>query len=477
MAFGLKISALIFLLSFQSNAFAALPAGLAWEVRTTGADTNGGCYDIANDGGTDYSQQDSAQLALSDLAMASTGTTLTSATGGFTAAMVDNCIQITSGTNFTAGYYEITGHTDTNTVTIDRNATTGSAASSGVGNVGGGLATIQEAVDNIVSGNDVYIQDGQYAELVTLPSVNGANGDPVRMIGYVTNHSTVPTGASRPDITGSDTRANAMNVGSVAGWSFENIRFHNATGNGVTGNTSAGTTNRFVNCRFDNNGGIGWSISQRVSFLGCEFDNNTSHGIGVGVGNGTYFQSMYYSYFHDNGGSGVLDGNGTNMKHIIGSVADTNAGEGFFIKLGTLIGNTSYGNTGSGFRQQSGSANAADMIWVDNSSFDNATGFKKDVTTYIDNYFDYNHYEGNTSALSNFTAGANDVTSDALYTDPANGDFTISTSSPLIDAGYPFGSNLGLATSLKRNIGTDHTQAAVGGGGGTNATGAIAVSF
>ena len=82
----------------------ALAATTVWEVRSTGNDNNGGGYNTAA-GTTDYSQQNSPQLGLTDLATPGAGsTTLTSAVGGFTAAMVGNIIQILSGTNFTAGF-------------------------------------------------------------------------------------------------------------------------------------------------------------------------------------------------------------------------------------------------------------------------------------------------------------------------------------------------------------------------------------
>lgn len=103
-----------------------------WDIRTGGSDTNGGGFNT-NSAGTDYSQQTSAQLSLSD-GVCTGGTTLESTTGGFTAAMVGNVVYLSSG----PGWYEITGYTDTNTVTIDRNGPTDSGMTV---NVGGSLAT------------------------------------------------------------------------------------------------------------------------------------------------------------------------------------------------------------------------------------------------------------------------------------------------------------------------------------------------
>jgi hypothetical protein len=139
---------LFVLFNYIGACYAALPNDLVWEVRTTGNDDNGGCKDT--DAATDYTNQDSAQLTLTDLATSGAGvTTLTSATGGFTAAMVDNCIQIKSGTNFNVGFYEITGHTDTNTVTLDRTPSSAGAGSGGTGSVGGALKTIQKSATNV----------------------------------------------------------------------------------------------------------------------------------------------------------------------------------------------------------------------------------------------------------------------------------------------------------------------------------------
>lgn len=117
----------------------AISGSTVWEIRQGGDDTNGGGY-VAT--GTDYTLQDTAQLSLTDLACTTGGVILTSATGGFTAAMIGNLIHINTGTNFVVGFYEIVGHTDTNTITLDRDPTSGGNGSSGEGKVGGALASL-----------------------------------------------------------------------------------------------------------------------------------------------------------------------------------------------------------------------------------------------------------------------------------------------------------------------------------------------
>jgi hypothetical protein len=107
---------------------------IVWRVRIGGSDTNGGGVD-SSIVVTDYSQQDAAQLSLADITCANT-TTVTSAVGGFTAAMVGNAIWLTGG-GATAGAYIITARASTNSITVDRSPGTIAA---GGGKVGGAWA-------------------------------------------------------------------------------------------------------------------------------------------------------------------------------------------------------------------------------------------------------------------------------------------------------------------------------------------------
>ena len=117
----------------------ALPANTHWRVRVGGNALNGGGF-CPGGAGTDYSDSDTPILSLTDLATTGTVTTVTSATGGFTAAMVDNILRIASGTNSIPAYYRIVTFTDANTVELDRTPASG-AMSGGVGRIGGAFAT------------------------------------------------------------------------------------------------------------------------------------------------------------------------------------------------------------------------------------------------------------------------------------------------------------------------------------------------
>ena len=145
----------------------AISASAVWEIRTDGADTNGGGF-VAGASGTDYSQQASAQLTVTDGAC-SASTTLTSATGGFTSAMTGNLVYLSSG----PGWYEIKSYTDTNTVTVDR---AGPTATGMTLNVGGALATPGIVTTlPLVSYNTIWLKSGTY----TLTTATAGSGGPI----------------------------------------------------------------------------------------------------------------------------------------------------------------------------------------------------------------------------------------------------------------------------------------------------------
>ncbi|MBF0521469.1 MAG: prepilin-type N-terminal cleavage/methylation domain-containing protein [Candidatus Omnitrophica bacterium] len=98
------------------------------------------------------------QVTFSDLAMVNGSTTLTSATGGFTAAMGTNhcIINITSGTNFIPGCYEIKTYSNANTVTFYKTATKSGNASAGKATVGGkALVTLHVTAQD----DDVIVEE------------------------------------------------------------------------------------------------------------------------------------------------------------------------------------------------------------------------------------------------------------------------------------------------------------------------------
>lgn len=179
----------------------ALDEDTHFNIRTDGNDTNGaGFADLDPGTSVDYSKQAAAQLSLTDLAMVNGGTTLTSAAGGFTAAMVGNCIYIRSGTNFVSDYYQITGLNSATSVEIDRDATSGGNGSSGAGRVGGGRKTITDSfLEYIDDRNIIWLKKGTYTLIHNLSILNsGSHTKPRRLFGYNSDYNDYPRGDNRP---------------------------------------------------------------------------------------------------------------------------------------------------------------------------------------------------------------------------------------------------------------------------------------
>ena len=139
----------------------AISSAAVWEVRATGSDANGGLF-VAG-AGTDYSQQDSPALSLSDVATTGT-TTVTSATGGFTAAMVGN------GFNVAGTVYQITAVGSGTSVTVDRAAASGTGQA---GRVGGACGSPGYVWGKVVTGNVVWLRSGMYGVTTTTANVSG----------------------------------------------------------------------------------------------------------------------------------------------------------------------------------------------------------------------------------------------------------------------------------------------------------------
>lgn len=117
----------------------AIAATTVYEVRpTNGVDTNGGGY-VPGSSGSDFSQQNAAQYALTGLTSAAANAIILTASAA--SDMVGNIIQIISGTNFTAGFYQILSVSVGVSITVDRNCTT-AAGATGVANIGGALKTL-----------------------------------------------------------------------------------------------------------------------------------------------------------------------------------------------------------------------------------------------------------------------------------------------------------------------------------------------
>lgn len=426
----------------------ALTANQQWWIRTDGSASNGGGYDATVSGaGTNYCDQAAAQLTLTDLATTGVVTTLTSVTGGFTAAMIGNVIRIASGTNFTAGYYCITAYTNTNTVTIDRAATTG-AGVGGTGSVGGAFASL---VSIAGTGNGGLSSPAVTSPLAAGHQVNlrGSGTDNPSSVdydykgsassyqGYFSSNANGSTATGKINVVGYNGRPNVQISGllfyQIQYWNFSNIKFtfYSAAGfpsYGIFGTVSGGgdTGGSFAisasNLIVDLNGvdGIGLQIDHGRNL--CVINSGGgSAGTGSGIGWAGYGQ-FYGCSVNGVRGDGFYCGGGWAVFNNCVSV--NNGRSGFRIVAGsanlastTTIANcVSYNNTGDGIYLADAitcaTVGAYNNILVSNGGY--GINFANGSSALNNNraiFVDYNSFYSNTSgAYASYGGGSHDVT-------------------------------------------------------------------
>jgi hypothetical protein len=146
-------------------------ACLASGGNTTGLNTVAGCATTASPTsatwGLDYSQQNSAQIAFTDMVIdATTNTKFTSAAHPVGKNFVGNIINVTSGTGFTVQRVAIVSTSGT-VATCDKALGTLSSTG-GNGNLGGALLTIQTASTNALASNTIHIKAGTYTQTFSI---------------------------------------------------------------------------------------------------------------------------------------------------------------------------------------------------------------------------------------------------------------------------------------------------------------------
>jgi hypothetical protein len=402
--------------------FAAIDATAVWEVRASGSATNGGFY---VSGGTDYSQQDAAQLALADGATDGAGTGLSSATGGFTAAMVGNGVYLTGGGS-TTGWYEITVYTDTNNVTIDRSA--GASKSGMTVNVGGAVTCVDAVFEAATAGNTYYIAaDGTHTlSASVIVTEDGEDGAACYIEGYNSSRDDDPTGTNRPLI--SCGASYYFRPGDF--WHSSNLRF---SGSSAHVFEIGSNDNHVTNCYAENTSGTDDRDALLVStgggtVLGCEATSTNGEAFFLASASsnaiGCYAHDSKYGFRFS-----------VDFAQISFCIADT-CTTGVWLDTGsdgiTVLNTTMY-NCTTGLEAQSG-----ERLCVVNCLIDSCTTGLSATTAGNEDaqYVNYNNYNNNGTDTSNVDKGANATSVVPGFNDAANGDFTVTTSA-VAETGFP----------------------------------------
>lgn len=233
--------------------------------------------------GIDYSIQISPQLTVTDGVVS--GSTLSSATGGFTPQMIGNAVTIS---NDSSNRYFIVAYTNANTVTLDRAGVNGSGLTV---YVGGACSSFDTIVNASVAGNHIYVKYSStpYTTAGNIAYNKGASstGSRIRLWllkGYNDSSERNPfsKASARPTIQ----RTSAVPFSSsspTANHLFVDLVFD---GNNQAANfffyTSGSQSTAFIRCKFDKIVN-GYCVGYYYTLLECEAYVNGTSALGATV--------------------------------------------------------------------------------------------------------------------------------------------------------------------------------------------------
>ncbi len=423
--------------------------------------------------GIDYSQQDAAEIAFTDMVIAATTTNFTSVLKPVGKNFVGNSINVTAGTGFTVQRV-IVDHTNTITATCDKSLGT-TASTGGTGNLGGGLLTLGTAIVTLplVGGNTVHVKSGTYTltSVVTVYALaSSAHANTV--MGYGSAHY---DGGTKPLITTATNSTHLFQWTSTAtpAYYFANLSMSNTAGtrfDAFIANANASGV-WIDNCKFD---GFRHVVNADFTvvftmpwlrFTDSEVKNGTSSQILDSAG-----ALIAYNYFHDNTGDALNAG----VAPTGGWVADHNVfyknTNGFNYGGSTQVTfrfthNVFSDNTANGILF-GGTTGPFSLDFVGNIFYNNTTAgvnFSANALQIINHT---NAYGANGTNRIGVSAGTGDVTLTAdPFTARASNNFapnsTAGGGAALKQAGYPgtFATPLSAGTGYL-DIGAFQSQAA-----------------
>lgn len=459
----------------------AIASTCVWELRTTGASTNGGGYTT---GGTDYSQQDTAQLSLTDV-VANGTTTLTSSTGSFTSAMVGNIIYLQGGTGaLAATRREITGFTNANTITVDATVATGTGIT---GNVGGALLTFADASGSVVAGNTVYVKSGTYtitSAISMLSNTASGNFTQTTFVGYDTDRSLWNLD-TKPLLT-TATNSVALFSGTASlNVVFRNISFSSTavTKTTMLTNATSASSAFFYECRFEGFTSISPNSTSAANqynpyCVRCEFYNMTIAAIQKGNSGNI---DAYYCFF-DTCVVGLKHDSTGGIVSSYGNVFVNNTTAGIDLTRATtsqpqiVVRDCTFEGNGEGIYFRGNSGINPQSIDIDNNIFyGNTRGIRVANAITVNNarFISYrtNAFGSNSSGdHTNFPTGYDEITLSAdPFVNAAGGDYSLNNTAGggalLRDAGstgYAYGN-----TTNSKAVGAVQPASTSSGGGET----------
>ena len=450
-----------------------------------------GCATVASPSsatwGIDRSRRTAAFVSYTDqLSSVGAGSTVSSSGTAFVKTDAGNVLNITQGTNFTVGRYEILSVDGSGVATLDRACTTGAGAL-GDGNLAGCLATVQAALDlHTTADMWTYVQGGTTYTIstgLTSPTLTSLYDH--RLIGY----TTVP-GDQGKAVIQATAGITLLTYGSGVGLHVHNIDFDGNNVASTKGISIGATAFTLFNSKVQRMAAEG---VDNASSAGCLLLRSEITGCG-GTNGAVRFPSsatsgsIEYCWIHDNTKTGIYcAGGGAGFSFLFNLITNNTGASSDGISIGyrcNIVGNVIYGNGRDGIRGDQGySFNAAttvhDNILASNGGYGrnlaSAPPYKENENIFNNAY--YNNASGSFQA-SQFdleVGGVELASPNDPFTDAGSNDFSLNNTAGrgalLRAAGFP-GAMPGLAAPLGyRDIGVYQHEDAGGGGGGARVIG------
>lgn len=291
-----------------------------------------GTYDLYD--GIDYSQQNAAQVVLDNSAITTSITTnvitFTGSTHATVLTEVGNYVHLASGTNITAGWWQITAVSaaaNNGTWTVNANIPSSGTTTNAVGKMGGALQTLTTVASIYVGSNKIFVK----AESTITTTVSFTFATSTTPSQTTPHHHLIGYTSSRTD-SGRVSIALSTNTGLTAinctGTGANVLNFDiNCASLGTSQGIKVVQYSNVRNCKvsaFTLNGII--ATNTQNSIIGNEVTTGTSAATsGINIANIGTTVYVLYNNVHDNQCTGIL-GSGAPSGSIIGNLITNNTG-------------------------------------------------------------------------------------------------------------------------------------------------------
>ena len=298
-------------------------------------------------------------------------------------------------------------------------------------------ASLSYAADQVVAGDTVYVQSG--TEYTAADGLNscvlyidelGTLTTPITWIGYTT---TIADGGKAVINAATNSLVNGIS-GITTTWGynvFKNFEVKGASAAGINVGGTGGDYASFENCSIHNNGGWGVQGDNNITFLNCQVYSNAGGGIDVDSAAIIIGCTVY-----SNTGDGIVT---SGISIIEKNIVYANTARQIYVNSPTansiIANNTIDGDDGPTTIGISELVAAPSLgFFYNNVIIDCNTGvFFNTSCSY--RFFQFNSIYSCNTASTNLAGDVGTLTSDPLFTNIDTRDYTLTSSSPLINAG------------------------------------------